>query len=91
MRLLGVGEAELRRLRTQARRHDRHAFPGAVRASAGISTSVDDIDRLLEAVEAIATTAPPVDYARDPLAGDYWPAGRPRPEPLGHAPACHRL
>jgi selenocysteine lyase/cysteine desulfurase len=75
MRLLGVGEPELDRLRGQARRHDRHAFPGAVRASGGVSTNLEDVDRLLAAVGTVATTAPPVDYAQDPVTGDFWPSG----------------
>ena len=49
-------------------------MPGAVRASAGLSTSTADIDGLVEAVAAIASGAPsPVEYTQDPNTGDYWP------------------
>jgi selenocysteine lyase/cysteine desulfurase len=79
VRLLGLGADELRRFRTAARRHDRSSLPGAVRASAGISTTVADVERLLDAVTTIAATEPPVAYGRDPHSGDYWPEGLARP------------
>src|SRR5690349_2227026 len=37
---------------------DRRHLPGAVRASAGINTTADDIDRFLSAVAAIAAGQP---------------------------------
>ena len=80
VRVLGLGPEELRRFRSAARRHDRSSLPGAVRASAGISTKPSDVERLLEAVELIASTPPPVTYACDPRSGDYWPEGMARPD-----------
>jgi hypothetical protein len=51
-------------------------MPGAVPASAGLSTTLDDIDRLLAAVTDIAGGRPaPVDYHQDTHTGDYWPTG----------------
>ncbi len=79
VRLLGLGEEELSRFRAAAHRHDRCSLPGAVRASAGISTTFGEIDRLLAAVEVVARTPPPVEYARDRHTGDYWPRGLARP------------
>jgi selenocysteine lyase/cysteine desulfurase len=73
MRLLGLSEQELGDFRAAARRHDRRSLPGAVRVSAGMSTTTDDIHRLLDAVHAVATTAPPVEYVSDPASGDYRP------------------
>jgi selenocysteine lyase/cysteine desulfurase len=73
LRLLGLGADDLARFRAAARRHDRHALPGAVRASCGISTSADDVARLVRAVAEVAATPPPVDYAADPVTGDYAP------------------
>jgi selenocysteine lyase/cysteine desulfurase len=70
-RLLGVSAADLDRHRAAARRHQRGSLPGAVRASAGISTTPGDVERLLEAVESIVQTPPPVEYVRDPRSGDY--------------------
>jgi selenocysteine lyase/cysteine desulfurase len=78
-RLLGVGGAALERARAAARRHDRGALPGAVRASAGLSTELADVERLLAAVRTVATTAPPVRYDHDAATGDYWPLGLARP------------
>jgi hypothetical protein len=53
---------------------DRRTIPGAVRASAGLSTSSDDVDHLVAAVTAIASgDPPPVDYRQDPGTGDFWP------------------
>jgi selenocysteine lyase/cysteine desulfurase len=80
IRLLGLQGAALERFRAAARHHDRHALPGAVRASAGIATTADDIDRLLEAVRVIAVGEPPVTYDADPVTGDRWPRGHPRPD-----------
>jgi selenocysteine lyase/cysteine desulfurase len=74
MRLLGLTEAELTAHRRLVRAGDRRHLPGAVRASAGVNTSCDDIDRLLDAVAAIAAGQPaPVAYRQDQRTGDYWP------------------
>jgi selenocysteine lyase/cysteine desulfurase len=75
VRLLGLSRAESRDFQAAARRHDRSALPGAVRASAGISTTLGDVERLLAAVAVVAHTPPPVEYERDPRTGDYWPLG----------------
>jgi selenocysteine lyase/cysteine desulfurase len=72
-RLLGVDAADLARHRAAARRHEHGSLPGAVRASAGISTTPGDVERLLAALEAIVQTPPPVEYTRDPRSGDYRP------------------
>ena len=79
VRLLGLSEDQLRAFRATARRHDRHALPGAVRASAGISTTPADVDRCLDALRAITREPPPERYLPDPVSGDYWPEGFPRP------------
>jgi selenocysteine lyase/cysteine desulfurase len=74
MRLLGLTPAEITAFRRAARAGDRRDLPGAVRASAGVNTTADDIDRFLEAVAAIATGAPsPIAYRQDPYTGDYRP------------------
>ena len=74
VRLLGLPATELEAFRSAARRHDRHALPGAVRASAGISTSPHDVDRLLAGVRAIVSGPGPFPYVQDPVSGDYAPA-----------------
>jgi selenocysteine lyase/cysteine desulfurase len=85
VRLLGLRDDELEAFRSAARHHDRRSLPGAVRASAGISTTTADVDRLLDAVHAVATTDPPVEYVSDPASGDYWPKGFARPCEAVHA------
>jgi selenocysteine lyase/cysteine desulfurase len=89
MRLLGLSHKDVRRYRDQVRQGDRRAMPGAVRASAGINTTEDDVRRLLAAVARVAAGHPPVPYHQDPHTGDYHPstgmlAGPPRPR------AAHR-
>ena len=55
-------------------RGDRREIPGAVRASAGLSTSAADVDRLLAAVSELAGGKPdPIAYAQD-FTGDFAPA-----------------
>jgi len=49
-------------------------MPGAVRASAGINTTDDDVERLLAAVARVAGGHPPVRYHQDPRTGDYHPS-----------------
>ena len=74
MRLLGLTPDEITAHRRAVRAGDRRHLPGAVRASAGINTTADDIDRFLGAVAAIAAGQPsPVAYRQDPSTGDYWP------------------
>ena len=74
LRLLGLTSAEASAYRAAVLAGDRRDIPGAVRASGGLSTSVDDVDRLVAAVTAIASgDEPPVDYEQDPATGDYWP------------------
>ncbi|HET6873246.1 MAG TPA: aminotransferase class V-fold PLP-dependent enzyme [Acidimicrobiales bacterium] len=74
IRLLGLSEDEVHAYRRAVRAGDRRAVPGAVRASAGINTSVEDVDRLLGAVAHIASRSEaPFDYVQDPHSGDYRP------------------
>jgi selenocysteine lyase/cysteine desulfurase len=54
MRLLHLSTDEIAAYRRAVHRGDRTTIPGAVRASAGLSTTLDDIDRLLAAVAEIA-------------------------------------
>jgi selenocysteine lyase/cysteine desulfurase len=76
LRLLNLAPDEVADYRAAVRAGDRRAVPGAIRASAGLSTSTADIDRLLAAVSEIADLAPsPLDYEQDPHTGDFWPTG----------------
>jgi len=76
LRLLGLTPQQVADYRSAVLRHDRRDIPGAVRASAGLSTSAPEIDRLLEAVADIAGGRPaPVAYVQDGYTGDFWPEG----------------
>ncbi len=89
IRLLGLGHDDLEHFRAAARHHDRRSLPGAVRASASLSTGMHDLDRFLTAVEAVVTTEAPVPYHHDPATGDYWPEGHDSPgPPSGRSAAC---
>ncbi|HET6873768.1 MAG TPA: aminotransferase class V-fold PLP-dependent enzyme [Acidimicrobiales bacterium] len=73
-RLLQLSDTEVEAYRTAVLHGDRSRMPGAVRASAGLSTSTADIDRFLEGVKVIAGGGPsPTSYTQDPHTGDYWP------------------
>ncbi len=89
IRLLGLGHDDLERFRAAARHHDRHLLPGAVRASASVSTGTIDVDRFLTAVQTVVTSDPPVPYTLDPVTGDYRPEGHDGPGPAsGRSAAC---
>jgi selenocysteine lyase/cysteine desulfurase len=75
-RLLNLTDAEIHDYREAVLRGDRRRMPGAVRASATIATTLEDIDRFLAAVAAIVEQpAPPVPYEQDEATGDFWPSG----------------
>lgn len=64
--------------------------PGAVRASVGVGSSEDDIDRLANALEELVRRGPSGEYVYDEASSEYLPAhdDRPRPEvglPLARA------
>src|SRR3954454_19166326 len=76
LRLLDLSDDEVASYRAHVLRGDRRTIPGAVRASAGINTTLADVDRLLDAVARIASGGPPpVEYEQDEHTGDWWPAG----------------
>jgi selenocysteine lyase/cysteine desulfurase len=79
VRLLGLGSDEIARHWDNVRHGDHSDMPGAIRASAGLSTSAEDIDRLVGAVADIAADRPtPVAYHQDPRTGDFHPEDGPR-------------
>ncbi|MGZ4709194.1 MAG: aminotransferase class V-fold PLP-dependent enzyme [Acidimicrobiales bacterium] len=80
IRLLDLPQDLIERYRHDVLAGDRRRIPGAVRASAGLSVTPTEIDRLLEAVTSIASGEPaPVTYVQDAATGDYWPEGEAAP------------
>ena len=74
VRLLGMDEASVDAYRTDVLQGDHRAIPGAVRASAGLGTSGQDIETLLAAVGDLAGGAPPLaPYEQDAATGDFFP------------------
>jgi selenocysteine lyase/cysteine desulfurase len=74
LRILGLGRDAVAAARAEVVAGDRRNMPGAVRASAGLGTTLEDVDALLEAVEALASGATsPVSYTQDPATGDFLP------------------
>jgi len=74
VRLLGMGAADVDAYRSEVLIGDHRGIPGAVRASAGLGTSGDDIEALLAAVGELAGGAPPpVPYVQDTATGDFFP------------------
>jgi selenocysteine lyase/cysteine desulfurase len=72
--LLGVGIAEAHDIRERLRRGEHRDIPGAVRASFGIGTTVEHIDRLVTALRTLLEKGPRLQYLEDPASGDYLPA-----------------
>jgi selenocysteine lyase/cysteine desulfurase len=73
-RLLGVSDAEVERLAAELRAGRRPALPGAVRASIGLGTTAQDIDRLTDALREIATTGPRSRYEHVADLDEYRPS-----------------
>ena len=74
VRLLGMDDADVDAYRRDVLQGDHRGIPGAVRASAGLGTSADDIEAILTAVAELAAGAPsPVPYLQDTATGDFFP------------------
>jgi selenocysteine lyase/cysteine desulfurase len=74
LRLLHLDDDEVEAYRQAVLRGDRSRIPGAVRASAGLSTTTADVERLVAAVASVADgSEAPVAYDQDLVTGDYWP------------------
>ena len=74
IRLLGLSEEDVAYYREDLKRGDRTRMPGAVRASAGMNTTSEHVERLLTALDQIASgEAPPIEYLQDARTGDFSP------------------
>jgi selenocysteine lyase/cysteine desulfurase len=74
-RLLGLPARDVARLERELRAGRRGPLPGAVRASIGLATTADDIDRLAAALTELAANGPRLayDYVREH--DEYVPLG----------------
>jgi selenocysteine lyase/cysteine desulfurase len=71
--LLGVPQAESERLHAELRAGRHPQLPGAVRASIGLGTTVEDVDRLVAALREIAAHGPRSRYIHAPEHDEYRP------------------
>ena len=69
--LLGIDEDHARDFEARIIAGDRSNVPGAVRASLGLENTMDDVNRLVEAVTAIAAGHHRKDYSLDGTHGEY--------------------
>ncbi|HWC12773.1 MAG TPA: hypothetical protein VG455_16310, partial [Acidimicrobiales bacterium] len=71
-RLLGLSAEAVGRYRDDVRSGDRRAMPGAVRASASLASTSEDVDRLAAALARLTDgSPPPLEYVQDPHTGDF--------------------
>ncbi len=81
LHLLGVGDDEASRIRAALVRGEHPTMPGAVRASMGLGSTIDDVGALAAALERIALGGPRWTYAVSPATGEWVPEPDPRPLP----------
>jgi selenocysteine lyase/cysteine desulfurase len=81
MHLLGISDDEALAIATDRRLGRLTHVPGAVRASVGIGTTVEDVLALIAAVEEIATEHSRWDYQSTPDGADCSPVPDPRKYP----------
>lgn len=85
--LMGLDEDEVARIREEVRAGHHANVPGATRASAGLTTTDDDVDRLVDALGRIAADGPQWTYEQDSRSGHWSPSPDDRPLPdLGCLP-----
>jgi selenocysteine lyase/cysteine desulfurase len=99
--LLGISYEEAHAIRERLRRGQHEGIPGAVRASFGIGTTIDDIDRLVAGLRQLCEHGPRLEYTLDSVSGEFSPKDDrrtlPRLDHLGagpartHAPGCGRF
>jgi selenocysteine lyase/cysteine desulfurase len=75
LHLLGVDEAEAARVRDEMMHNKRDNMPGLIRASFGLYNTTEDVDRLIEALQAIAAGKYRGQYRQDVASGEFHPEG----------------
>jgi hypothetical protein len=81
-----VDDAALRRIRSAMGQGVPPVLPGAVRASVGLATVADDLDRLVDALTALTTDGPRWTYRSCPDARTAGPTPTRAPGPGYHRP-----
>lgn len=80
--LLGISYEQAHGIRERLRRGEHAGIPGAVRASFGIGTTIEDIDRLVAGLGQLLEQGPKLTYKQDPTTGDFIPEGDQRAMPV---------
>jgi selenocysteine lyase/cysteine desulfurase len=75
LHLLGLNQDQADRVRADLEAGDRSQMPGLVRVSFGLYNTIDEIDVLVEALEAILRGEIAGEYVQEPLSGEYHPTG----------------
>lgn len=87
VQLMEVDDDAVGRIAAEVAAGNHANVPGATRASAGLTTTDDDVDRLVDALGRIAVDGPRWTYAQDPCSGNWAPSPDDRPMPdLGCLP-----
>ncbi|MBV8195780.1 MAG: aminotransferase class V-fold PLP-dependent enzyme [Candidatus Dormibacteraeota bacterium] len=96
--LLGMSLTDAHVIGERLRRGEHHSIPGAVRASFGIGTTVEHIDRLVDALTTLCERGPALRYQEDLATGDFLPLDDRRAFPsfdllpqldtVDHMPGC---
>jgi selenocysteine lyase/cysteine desulfurase len=73
--LLHVSEDDAKEVERQILNRDRSQLPGTVRISFGMYNTIDEVDRLVDALRAIAKKKIAGDYVLDAERGEYAPRG----------------
>lgn len=74
-RLLGVSDEGLEKFRDEVLAGDRRHMPGVVRASFGVYNTTAEVDRLVQALTAIAGGQYQGTYRQDKSSGDFYAVG----------------
>ena len=80
-RMLGVPDAEVGRLARELRAGRHPELPGAVRASLGLGSTAEEVDRLVGALRALVARGPAARYRHVPEHDEYVPVSDHRARP----------
>lgn len=75
LHLLGLNRDQARQVRERMLAHDRRTMPGLVRVSFGLYNTLEEIDRLVEALERIRAGEYRGKYVQDTESGEFVPEG----------------